>query len=204
MARTKKAGRNRKKSIPKNHPSRSVPARQNINDLLSQAEAAMDASNYMVGLRHYDQISQILQDSISSNSNADSPNNSSDITTATATTTTMEQKILLAKVWSRSGEARVSLGDVERGKDDFTEAISMLQHMDNDDEETSTNPLPMEQLYEIRASVFLYLGQLSCNEDALQSCRNGISDLESCMTSMEKRLNGSHDVSLELAMLDIR
>lgn len=80
------------------------------------------------------------------------------------------QKILLSRVLGKLGEVKVSLSDHDGARDDFSMAISLLENEDNN-----------VGIHESRANLFLYLGQVSSDQEALVALRKGVEELEACI-----------------------
>ena len=86
-----------------------------------------------------------------------------------------QQKMLLSHALGKLGEVKVSFGDVEGARDDFSNAISFLENEDT------------VAIHETRASLCLYLGQVSSGLEALVAYRKGVEELEACIRLREKR-----------------
>jgi hypothetical protein len=84
--------------------------------------------------------------------------------------TGIPQKILLSRVLGKLGEVKVSLSDLDGARDDFSAAISLLENEDNN-----------MDIHESRANLYLYLGQVSSEQDALAALRKGVEELEACI-----------------------
>jgi hypothetical protein len=85
------------------------------------------------------------------------------------------QKILLSRVLGKLGEVKVSLSDHDGARDDFSAAISLLENEDNN-----------VGIHESRANLFLYLGQVSSDQEALVALRKGVEELEACIQLRRK------------------
>lgn len=71
----------------------------------------------------------------------------------------------MADVMAKIGECKVSMGDQEGARNDFEQAINIVPGGSNHK----------------RAGYYLYLGQLSLEEEALEAYKKGIQELESCI-----------------------
>jgi tetratricopeptide (TPR) repeat protein len=84
----------------------------------------------------------------------------------------------IARILLKLGEVKVALENQEGARQDFERAISVLKDTDETTLETC----------EIRASLYLYLGQLSSNQEALAAARNGIQELQAAVRLREQQL----------------
>jgi hypothetical protein len=82
---------------------------------------------------------------------------------------TREQDLI--QVLEKMGESKVSVGDQDGAKQDFQEAIQLL------DQESTKNM----SYHETRASLLFYFGQLCVEQEALEAYKNGVTSLESCL-----------------------
>jgi tetratricopeptide (TPR) repeat protein len=78
----------------------------------------------------------------------------------------------LVYVLEKLGEIKVSLGDLEGARKDFENAINLLTSFPEE-----KNP----QYHETLAGLYLYIGQLSSEQGALEAHRKGIQSLELCV-----------------------
>eukprot|EP00548_Thalassiothrix_antarctica_P007994 CAMPEP_0194143756 /NCGR_PEP_ID=MMETSP0152-20130528/12863_1 /TAXON_ID=1049557 /ORGANISM="Thalassiothrix antarctica, Strain L6-D1" /LENGTH=418 /DNA_ID=CAMNT_0038843295 /DNA_START=9 /DNA_END=1268 /DNA_ORIENTATION=+ len=95
-----------------------------------------------------------------------------------------DNHIDLADALAKLGECKVSMGDQEGARDDFERAI----HLINNDEGRKG---PSTKL----AEYYLYLGQLSLLEEALEAYTRGIEELQRCIQTAneEKEMNDIAD-----------
>ena len=84
----------------------------------------------------------------------------------------------LGRILLKLGEVKVALENPLGARQDFERAISVLKDTDETTLETC----------EIRASLYLYLGQLSSNQEALAAARNGIQELQATVRLREQQL----------------
>ena len=89
--------------------------------------------------------------------------------------------VILSKVLGKLGETKVSMGDQEGARDDFERAIALL----NEQHGEGGDGVAQIELMEIKASLYLYMGQLSSNNEALQAYNNGVQLLEACLLIRE-------------------
>lgn len=140
-----KKGKGKKNRIARN-------AEASVDELLAAAEAATASLDVEKAIGLYSQTASLLRMGRTSSSG------------------TRERD--LVQVLEKLGEAKVSMGDQEGAKQDFQEAIQLL-----DKEETKNIAY-----YETRSSLLFYFGQLCVEQEALNAYKNGISDLESCLS----------------------
>ena len=114
--------------------------------------------------------------------------------------------LLLSKVLGKMAEAKVALGDQGGAQQDFLEATNLL----SGDGPSSSLPseqnlVAVAQWKEARASLYLYLGQLSSSSDALEAFTRAIGDLKACIASLEEFLKGTPgDESVKEALIETR
>ncbi len=87
----------------------------------------------------------------------------------------------LSAVLGKLGEAKVSQGNQEGARKDFADAIALLT--EQDDNELNSTDLIQKQ--EIRGGLYLYLGQLSSDYEALAAYEKGIDDFEKSLRRRE-------------------
>ena len=220
MVKNNKKNKNKNKNKNKSKSNSNSITEQNqkgeeeitIESLIRHGDTAMDTSDCTLALNYYNAASESLRQTIE-------------------TTPSNQQCVLaLASLLSKSGEANVSLGHIENGKECFQEAITLLNNtnwdvsnIDTDaDADTATdtdtdnvrtdNDASMESIYEVRSSVLFYLGQLCTGEDALNEYQKGIHDLEHWLKSLETRLEHLKEedmlheskLQLTLTLTDVR
>lgn len=115
-----------------------------VEELVERADAAMIASECGAALRSYGAALALLSSSSGE-----------------------ERPLLRARLLARSGEARLALGDAERGRDDFAAAVDAVRRSTDDD-----------AVHDVRADLHLTLGQLHTGEEALGHYRTGVAALE--------------------------
>jgi tetratricopeptide (TPR) repeat protein len=91
----------------------------------------------------------------------------------------------LIKILAKLGETKVSLGDQEGAREDFMRALSLLNNCSKEEQES------LEQM-ESQSSLYLYVGQLSSEEEALQAYQRGVKLLEACVAKLEKQAGDSN------------
>jgi len=103
-------------------------------------------------------------------------------------------------VLGKMAEAKVSMGDQQGGQRDFLEATNLLSN-----DSSSHSPIDQAQWKEARASLYLYLGQLSSSNDALEAFTKAINDLKACAALLEEATNiNSSDESLQQGLIETR
>jgi len=195
------AGGNKKKKQQrgksrKNGSSKPAPS---LEDVLTQAESAMEMSDIDMAMKLFGYATQLLRSRI----HGDDAGNGSE-----------EDKCTLANVLGKMGELKASCGDVEGARNDFLDAIELLGNqqeatdmMQGDDGECN---ISTAQNSESKAGLYLYLGQLSTGTEALTALRIGVSELQRTVsildrlaTSKDDEANGM-DIDGELNSLNLK
>ena len=176
-SKKKKGGRKIKQQTPQNPPD--------VNQVLQQADAALEASNVEQAMQLYTYVANVLRNKVE-------------------TLTNNEEKesniLLLSRVLGKMAETKVSVGDQVGAQQDFLEATNLLSGDGSGD-----NPVAQAQWKEARASLYLYLGQLSTSTDALEAFKRAITDLTSCVALLEEAVKSNNgDESLQTALLETR
>ena len=174
-------GNNKKKPIP-------------LEEVLSQAESAMEMSDVENALKLFTYASGVLRSRVhASNTNGGSPD---------------EDKMTLSTVLGKMGELKASNGDIEGARTDFLDAIELLGTSSSSDNSKMDNlddgefNVQMAQNSESKAGLHLYLGQLSQGPEALSSFRVGVSELERAIAVLERISasnagDGSNDMDMD-------
>ena len=206
-------GKKKKSSSKKNNKKQKKPIP--LEDVLSQAESAMEMSDVNTALQLFAYASGILRSQLqvvddgapplpSSNCMQQENNTSHHHQVQVAETTTTQST--LSTVLGKMGELKASNGDVEGSRSDFLEAIELLgpstalandTKMEAIEENDSTsninnnnnNTIQTAQTHETRASLHLYLGQLSLGNEALVSLRCGVQELEYAVSTLQHLVN---------------
>lgn len=90
--------------------------------------------------------------------------------------------VTLSKVLGKLGETKVSMGDQEGARQDFERAIALL----NDEDEFCDEILKAEGI-ENKASLYMNMGQLSSDDEALRAYNKGVELLETAILFRESR-----------------
>ena len=185
-AKKKKAGRRNVQETNNNVPTNTNPP--DINDVLSQADAALES--FENALQLYSYAAGVLRNFFQAlSSNMASSNEEKE-----------SSALLLSSVLGKMAEAKVSMGDQESAQQDFLEATKLLSG-----DGPANNLVASAQWKEARASLYLYLGQLSNSADALEAFTRAITDLRACAALLEEFLKeNSSDESVKEASLDTR
>ena len=171
-----------------------------LEDVLTQAESAMEMSDIDMAMKLFGYAVQVLRSRIH----------------GTGDESVDEQdKFTLANVLGKMGELKASCGDVEGARNDFLDAIELLGNqqeeatdmLQGDDGECN---LSTAQNCESKAGLYLYLGQLSTGTEALTALRIGVSELQRTVSildqlvaSKDDEANGM-DVDGELNLLNLK
>lgn len=149
-----------------------------LDDVLSQAETAMEMANIEMALQLFQYAASVLRERV----HGDASSNS------------VDDKRNLTSVLGKTGEIKASMGDVEGARTDFLDAIELMGHSTNSeemsDEQTdvdNVNSLSTAQQCEHIASLYLYLGQLSSGCEALVSFETGVQQLKKAVTILDRR-----------------
>lgn len=133
------------------------PKTVDVNQVIEDADAAMESLQLDRALSLYSAASSILKGHVQLQVPEANP-------------------LLLARVLLKLGEVKVSLDDSQGARQDFEFATNLLE--DDDD---------ALEIHEIRAGLWLYLGQLSSEQEALDAFRKGIQELEACVRLLESK-----------------
>lgn len=147
----------KKRSSAKKASKRAEPKTVNVHQVIGDADHAMESLEMDRALSLYSAAATILKGQVQLKVPEANP-------------------VLLARVLLKLGEVKVSLENEEGARQDFEFATTLLnKEVEEDTLET----------HEIRASLCLYLGQLSSEQEALESLRKGICELEACVRLRE-------------------
>jgi len=161
-----------------------------LDDVLAKADQALEASDVQTALGLFTYAADVLQRRLDGTPAAAANGNGS----AIASVDENEIRSLLSRVLGQAGEARVSLGDPEGGRENFEEAIELLGNLTTDEEMAGSevdhaSSTADAQTCEARAGLHLYLGQLSAGKEALASYQAGVKDLERCVKILDRIAN---------------
>ena len=139
-----------------------------VNQIIADADAAMESVELDRALSLYSAASSILKGHVQLQVPEANP-------------------LLLARVLLKLGEVKVSLEDPEGARQDFVFATSLIEKDDDD---------IVLETHEIRAGLWLYLGQLSSEQEALAAFRKGIEELEACVRLLENKCHEKQTVPM--------
>jgi hypothetical protein len=149
--RRKTAASTKKGRVKRTHAAkRTVEA--SVDDLLESAEAAMTSLDVEKAISSYSKAASLLRMG------------------RTSSFETRERGLI--QILENLGESKVSVGDQDGAKQDFREALQLLEQQDD----TDTMPY-----HETRSSLYFYVGQLCMEQEALQAYQQGVTSLESCI-----------------------
>ena len=208
------SGKKKKSSSKKNNKKQEKPIP--LEDVLSQAESAMEMSDVNTALQLFAYASGILRSQLQvvddgapplpSSNCMQQENNTShhhQVQEVAETTTTQST---LSTVLGKMGELKASNGDVDGSRSDFLEAIELLgpstalandtkmeaiEENDSNSNNNNNNTIQTAQTHETRASLHLYLGQLSLGNEALISLQCGVQELEYAVGTLQHLVNDS-------------
>jgi len=179
----------RKKAIP-------------LDEVLSQAEQAMEMSNVDAALQLFTYASGILRPRVHNNNNTPATDGNS-MQQDNDNDTIEQDKKILSTILGKMGEIKASNGNVDGARSDFLDAVELLGPSTyNNNNNNSNNDMTTEvgecssnvetaQTCESRASLHLYLGQLSCGNEALTSLNVGVQELQYAVCILERIINSS-------------
>lgn len=188
---SKKKSSSAKKKQRQQQRGQVTPSRApSLDEVLAKADQALEASDVETALGLFTYASDELRRRL--DGTPDSPYNGNGSVAASVDENGV--KSLLSRVLGKAGEARVSLGDPEGGRENFVEAIELLGNPTIDEEMADSavshaSSMADAQLCEARAGLHLYLGQLSAEKDALSSYQAGVKDLERCVKILDRIVN---------------
>jgi tetratricopeptide (TPR) repeat protein len=153
-----------------------------LNDVISKADASLEASDLESALQLYKYAAKQLRSQLTTELN---------MKEEIEDHVDPQQKIhilTLSKVLSKLGETKVSLSQQDSAKLDFLEARQVLSRISVDGIEGT---LELE-CTEVKAGILLYLAQLSQGEDALEYFQLGIQSLITYSTLLKENSLESH------------
>lgn len=179
-----KKKRQQQRGDGKKQPHQKPPS---VEEVLAKAEASLEASDVETACGLFAYAADVLRSRLDGTSPAGIPSSS------LSAMSEDEIKSLLSRVLGKAGEARVSLGDPDGGRENFQEAIELLgstatmdEEMEGSEAADQSSAVADAQLCEARAGLHLYLGQLSSEKDALASYQAGVEDLERCVKILDR------------------
>lgn len=192
MAGSKKKKPSSTKKSKKSPAKNSKPIQ--LDDVLSKAESAMEMSDLETALKLFTYAAEVLRSRVHG---CDGSGNDS---IAEIRTNSIEgDKKTLATVLGKIGELKAANGDVEGARREFLDAIELLGPNQQNNGSSALSSLDGgvtdAQNCESRAGLHLYLGQLSCGEEALGSLRVGVSELEQAINILEKLIETNETAS---------
>ena len=188
----KKKGRATRRNIKQKYASRNhgrgseidgtSSAPPKLEEVISQADTAMETSEVESAIQLYTYASTVLRQRLEDSS----PGNATDCTAL------VDLVLNFSKVLSNMAEAKVSMGDVDGARLDFSEAMNALCEHENIIEQVEEangekeKLLYMAQWKEAKTNIFLYMGQLTNENNALECFQSAIADLKFCVGELEK------------------
>ena len=177
---------NRKKAIP-------------LDEVLSQAEQAMEMSNVDAALQLFTYASGILRLRVYNNNNTSTTDGN--MQQDNDNDTIEQDKKILSTILGKMGELKASNGNVDGARSDFLDAVELLgpstHNNNNSNSDLATevgeciSNVETAQTCESRASLHLYLGQLSCGNEALTSLNVGVQELQYAVCILERIINSN-------------
>ena len=159
-----------------------------VEELLQAADSAMTVMDVAQAVTLYSKAVAQLRNKISLNAKGDQ-NESAGVVSVKAET------LQLLQALEKLGEAQVSMGEQDEARNHFQEAIQLLeeykenQKRDHGSEtEASTDKGDEEfEYHETRSSLYLYIGQLCSEQEALHAYQQGLKSLETCVRIVEEQ-----------------
>jgi len=180
-------GNNRKKKQQKgksrkNGSSGGKKPAPSLEDVLTQADSAMEMSDIDMAMKLFGYATQVLRSRIQGTGDGRGDE---------------QDKYTLAHVLGKMGELKASCGDVEGARNEFLDAIELLEN-----EQEATNMfqgdggelnISTAQNCESKAGLYLYLGQLSTGTEALTALRVGVSELQKTVSILDQLIASKDD-----------
>jgi len=197
-SKKKKSGRGKVKVAAAAATITPTPANPpaDINDVLAQADVALESSNVETAMQLYTYAADVLRNQLQALSTNMAASNKERESTA----------LRLSKILGKMAETKVSMGDQQGGQQDFLEATNLLSG-----DGPTGDQIARAQWKEARASLYLYLGQLSGSNDALEAFTRAITDLKDCVGLLEEGVKNcvtmdhdSSEDSLEVDLVETR
>ncbi|KAL7485223.1 hypothetical protein ACHAW6_010823 [Cyclotella cf. meneghiniana] len=170
-----------------------LPSSVSLDDVLSQAESAMEMANVEVALQLFEYVASVLRNRVhGDNATSSEANDERNVD---------EDKKTLASVLGKMGELKASMGNVDAARVDFLDAIELMGHSLNVAACNIHNDVSMDLLdivdinlstaqhCEHLAGLYLYLGQLSSGCEALTSFKTGVHELKKAVSILERLCN---------------
>lgn len=170
-----------------------LPSSVSLDDVLSQAESAMEMANVEVALQLFEYVASVLRNRVhGDNATSSEANDERNVE---------EDKKTLASVLGKMGELKASMGNVDAARVDFLDAIELMGHSLNVAACNIHNDVSMDLLdivdinlstaqhCEHLAGLYLYLGQLSSGCEALASFKTGMHELKKAVSILERLCN---------------
>ena len=132
-----------------------------IEQMLKEADGAIEALDISRANYLYQSATKVLEEKLKDDSKI---------------------SVILSKVLGKLGETKVSMGDQEGARQDFERAIALL----NDDDEWGDD-ISKAQSTENKSSLYMNMGQLSSDDDALRAYNKGVELLETSILFRETR-----------------
>jgi hypothetical protein len=171
MSRRTATNKKKKKRV-KRPTSRKKILPESIDELLNAGSAAMESLDIERAYQMYCQAATILQGQEDVAFTGIKNENNGD-----------EQKDLI-NVLEKMGELQVSIGDQDLAKQHFLEGIRLLEERrrnQNKHKDSDTLNLSNKRFHETYSNLCFYVGQLSIENEALESYQRGICSLEQCI-----------------------
>ena len=185
--RSARALSNKKKNRKDGGRNRNNKKLASVEDLLQAADNAMTAMDVRKAIPLYSKAVTQLRAKISPDG-TDINISNADVGAAASSQSEVWQQLIQAL--EKLGEAQVSTGEQDQAKNNFQEAIQLLEQQkqsQNGNQTSEANPSNKNDgedelaYHETRSSLYLYIGQLCAEQEALQTYKEGINSLEMCV-----------------------
>mmetsp|Transcript_3145 Transcript_3145/g.5174 ORF Transcript_3145/g.5174 Transcript_3145/m.5174 type:complete len:457 (+) Transcript_3145:107-1477(+) len=182
MAGGKKKKQQRGNKSRKNGSSGGKKPAPSLEDVLTQAESAMEMLDIDMAMQLFGYAAQVLRSRMHG---TDAGNGNE------------QDKCTLANVLGKMGELKASCGDVEGARNEFLDAIELLGNQQETAEvmqgDVGECNIATAQNSESKAGLYLYLGQLSTGTEALTALRIGVSELQRTVSILDRLLASKDD-----------
>lgn len=191
-----KKNKNRKKKN-KNAQNNKRKSKLSLQDTIVEADRALATLDLEKALTFYTSAANILRSQCNSNDSNDSvirtEQQQEEEDNGSSSSPSLLQKRELVRVLEKLGETKVSMGDQDGAAQEFRNALNLLLQLDHDDvDETTTK----SKIHQQRAGLYLYIGQLSIEQEALDMYSKGIQELESALNATTTTTSSSRSANV--------
>jgi len=182
---TKAKQKDRKKVVPTDSSTLVIKSEEHLQQWIDKANVNMHLGDMEGAIKIYDAISQMYRSVIQMD----------EANMAATEEEKIRKRISWAKIKCSTGEAYVSMGLLDRGREQFREGIGILSVAIA---RTITEEALEEESHDVLAGLYMYLGQSTTEDgkEALQWYNKGVEELNLSLNILMKR------TSQEATMID--